>query len=137
LIACCSKKAASAAPARALYQSDLFKKCSAYASQQEAPWFILSALHGLVDPNQILDPYDVSLNKIKADDRRAWSAYVTNQLRFTIARGDRVVFLAGRKYREGLIPWLLDMDCEISIPMEGMQIGEQLSFLKSQLTDQQ
>jgi hypothetical protein len=47
--------------------------------------------------------------------------------------GDHVVFLAGIKYRENLIDPIREMGCSVEIPMEGLGIGKQLSWLKQQL----
>ena len=33
-----------------------------YAETHAERWYILSAAHGLVDPERIIDPYDISLN---------------------------------------------------------------------------
>ena len=44
-------------------------------------------------------------------------------------RGTTVVFLAGARYREFLVPALREFGTSIEIPMEGLRIGEQLSWL--------
>src|SRR5690606_20391996 len=51
LIGCAKRKHPAAAPARDLYASPLFRKGRAYAEHAEVPWFILSAKHGLVAPD--------------------------------------------------------------------------------------
>jgi hypothetical protein len=40
-----------------------------------------------------------------------------------------VVFLACKRYREFLTPHLESRDVNVSVPMEGRRIGEQLSWL--------
>jgi hypothetical protein len=40
-----------------------------------------------------------------------------------------VVFLAGERYREFLARHLASRGVEVSVPMEGLRIGEQLSWL--------
>jgi hypothetical protein len=43
--------------------------------------------------------------------------------------GTSVVLLAGAKYREFLVPALIQLGCFVEIPMEGLAIGEQLHWL--------
>lgn len=62
LVGCASQKLRRAAPARELYVSQLFKKASAYAEKTCDRWYILSAKHGLVHPDEVLEPYDVKLD---------------------------------------------------------------------------
>ena len=40
------------------YTSDYFNKMRAYAETTGLPWFILSAEHGLVSPDEWLEPYE-------------------------------------------------------------------------------
>jgi len=47
--------------------------------------------------------------------------------------GDEVLILAGRRYREYLIGPLRRRVESIQIPMEGLDIGEQLQFLNEQI----
>ena len=43
-------------------------------------WFILSAKHGLVSPDAVLEPYDESLTGMSAAPRRAWAGHVLAQI---------------------------------------------------------
>jgi hypothetical protein len=71
LVACCGPKLKEPVPAADLYISDLFKKARTYA-ERRGRWFILSALHGLLDPSAVVAPYDVTLKKMPAAKRREW-----------------------------------------------------------------
>jgi hypothetical protein len=44
---------------------------------------------------------------------------------------ERAVFLAGHRYREFLTPLLLERNVSVQVPMQGLRIGEQLSWLGS------
>src|SRR5699024_2883574 len=69
-------------PARAndLYTSPYFRKMRAYAERLPGPWFILSAEHGLVHPEQRLAPYNWYLADAGAAYRREWGPRVVAQL---------------------------------------------------------
>lgn len=81
LVACAKTKAATAQPARRLYRSELFRRAAAYADATYDHWFILSAQHYLVHPDEILEPYDKTLHRMAAADRRHWGLMVEGQLR--------------------------------------------------------
>lgn len=133
LVSCVNKKAAEPQPAADLYQSAWFKKASAYAKQISDRWFILSAKHGLILPGEVIKPYDETLNNMKAAERRSWAEKVTKQIQEVVQEGDQVLFLAGVKYRENLIPFLTELGCAVEVPMEGLRIGEQMSWLNEKL----
>ncbi len=127
LIACTAKKAASECRARDLYQSALFKKSLAYADGLHADAIlILSAKHGLVPADMVLEPYDESLNDKSTPELRAWAARVLHQLAGVAdLRNDRVTILAGDKYRRYVAPALRRPE----VPLAGLRIGEQLHRL--------
>ncbi|MBT2549736.1 hypothetical protein J7I85_15680 [Arthrobacter sp. ISL-65] len=56
LVACASQKLQRPAPARDIYVSQLFRKASAYAEKTWDRWYVLSAKHGLVRPDTVLEP---------------------------------------------------------------------------------
>ena len=82
LVACSMRKADRPLPARDLYVSPLFRAARAYAERRYGPegWLILSACHGLVHPNQVLAPYDLSLRQLTRAERAAWGDRVAIEL---------------------------------------------------------
>lgn len=129
LVSCVSQKREQACEARDLYVSDLFRKARRYAESSGCPWFILSAEHGLVAPRQVIAPYERTLNTMVVADRRAWAERVAVQLAEAVPDLSQVVFLAGERYREFLARHLAGRSVVVSVPMEGLRIGEQLSWL--------
>jgi len=124
LVACAATKLGRPAPARELYRSDLFAKSSAYA-QQLGEWYILSAAHGLVHPDTVLEPYNVTLNDLTRYQRTVWSLRVAWQLAQRNIQADRCVVLAGRSYRDPIMAALRCRFAEVVIPLEGLGIGHQ------------
>ena len=57
--------------AKDLYISDWFVKARAHVEQAGNEWFILSAEHGLVHPENVIAPYERTLNAMGIADRRA------------------------------------------------------------------
>jgi hypothetical protein len=129
LVSCVSKKRSVASRAKELYVSDWFQKARSFVERTGCPWFILSAEHGLVGPEVMISPYNKTLNTMPVNERRAWAATVLQQIRAALPDAKRIAFLAGRRYREFLIDELRSRHVEITVPMEGLRIGEQLRWL--------
>jgi len=131
LISCVKQKKSDSAPAGELYTSPLFKKNLDYAGRLTSDKiFVLSAKHGLVPIDKKLNPYEVTLNGLKAAEIKHWSERVLRSLRKeSDLERDRFTILAGDNYRRYLVPHL----SKCHIPMEGMTIGKQLQFLTDYL----
>ena len=80
LLGCVKRKLDHRSLAKDLYCSPLWKRRRAYAEASGRPWRILSAKHGLVDPDALLDPYDVALGSLDAHSRREWGTRVVDAL---------------------------------------------------------
>ena len=132
LVSCVSVKRAVPSPARDLYASPWFRKARACVEAMGCPWYILSAKYGLLDPNTTIDPYNQTLKTIPVSRRRAWASGVIEQLGPRLAGVNSVAFLAGSAYREFLERELRGRGLTIYVPMEGMGIGRQLSWLADQ-----
>jgi hypothetical protein len=133
LVSCVKGKCRRPARANNLYTSDWFKKARAYVETTLAPWFILSAKYGLVAPNRIIRPYDGTLLCMSTKQRRAWSSTVERRLKTVCRPYTRLVFLAGLRYRQYLVPALKAHGFRVDIPMKGLSIGKQKAWLKRRL----
>lgn len=137
LVACSKAKLDVPAQARHLYDSPWFRLARDYVEQEIAAtggrWFILSALHCLVHPLQIIEPYQRRMSDWLPVQRREWGFRVARQLEAYIALGDEVVILAGREYRAAL-GRNLGRRVDVTVPLEGLGIGQQLRWLKQATT---
>ena len=133
VVSCVSKKGEHACAARDLYVSDWFGKARRFAEASGCPWYILSAKHGLVSPDTEIERYEQTLTTMRVAERRAWGERVAAQLAEDVPDVSKVVFLAGAKYREFLVPLLAGRGVEVSVPMKGMRIGKQLQWLLQHL----
>lgn len=133
LVACASSKRPEEARAEDLYTSALFAKSKEWAKRHGDAWLILSALHGVVRPEQVLQPYEQSLAGTSAPERRMWALWVHESLLLEhVQAGDTVVFLAGQLYRQGVEEALVAADVHVEVPMRGLTIGRQLAWLVAQ-----
>ena len=129
LVACVGQKLSSRSLAKDLYTSPWFRKARRYVEARQEPWFILSAKYGLVHPEEAIDPYEATLNKMGVAERRAWAERVFEDLRRYLGRGSSATFLAGENYRGHLLPLLEACGIETHVPMRGLSIGKQLAWL--------
>ncbi len=132
LVACGKTKRDRAAPARELYTSTLFHKASAYAAETYDRWYILSAKHHLLEPEQLIAPYDLSLKGLRIDQRMAWALEVCDQLRKRYPPNQAVrpefYLHAGADYREFLADCLRSNGYVAHAPLTGLSIGPQLHW---------
>jgi hypothetical protein len=112
-----------------MYLSDLFQKASAYASSMGFEWYILSAKYGLLDPLQVISPYDMALEDMPKKARQAWSGQVLSATPLQAPR--HTVFLASGLYGEFLLPALEALGFTVDAPFKGMGIGDQKSWLNA------
>lgn len=136
LVACSATKLSERAPAQDLYQGQLFRLAREWSERFAGRWYILSALHGVLDPQKMVDPYDLSMAErakgyqwqkrtdspigkredgifVGTDPIDAWASKCRGQLMGGAAGsavyfrdGDVLVMLAGAAYREPLVKWL-------------------------------
>ena len=97
-----------------------------------ADWVILSALHGLVDPERVIEPYDMTMVGMGVAARQDWSKRVMRDLLPLLHKHDRVIALAGNSYVEFIVTPLLAEGIETLLPLKGLSQGRQLSWLAAQ-----
>jgi len=133
LVGCVKEKSDTPRQARDLYVSTLFSGRRSYVERSCDEWWILSAAHGLVHPDSLLAPYDVTLKSASRSARRLWSERVLRAIEENIhpAPSDLFEIHGGSEYRNfGLLDGLRTRGCTIEIPTEGLTIGRQLQFYK-------
>jgi hypothetical protein len=131
LVGCVKSKVGHRAAAKDLYASPLWSRRRGYAESTGLPWAILSAEHGMVDPETMLEPYDRYLGKESAAFRRRWSKDAAAQV---LARLDGLGLLAveihaGSAYVDnGLAARLKAAGVDVMLPLKGLSFGQQLSW---------
>ncbi len=127
LVSCAKMKLRGVHESRRIYISPLFRKALASASASCDRVFILSAKHGLLDPETRIRDYNITLNEFSKAQRERWSKRVLQQLKGKVLPGDELYFFCGKRYREELIAVLRDTHPCV-VPLQGMSIGEQLRW---------
>ena len=130
LVSCVKVKRKGRFPAADLYISRWFIKARKLVEKTGAQWFILSAKHGLLAPDEKIGDYDKTIGK----DGKEWAKKVQRQMDTRLPQADEIVILASIPYRKHLISYLEERFPKVSIPMKNMRIGEQLSWLTNAKT---
>ena len=132
LVACVERKREIPSAAKDLYISVLFRFERAYAEKAGSPWFILSAEHGLVGPDEWLAPYSRYLPETPGRYRDAWGEWVAARLE--LLHGDlsgKVIEVhAGAAYVETVAPPLKSRGAVVLDPLRGLRFGERLRWYK-------
>lgn len=134
LISCVSMKRQQSCKAKDMYVSPWFVLARKYAEKYGDSWFILSARYGLVSPDDLIEPYNQSLNGIPKYHRAAWAGIVLFRLgECAFQKHTEFVFMAGKRYREFLTLPLATLGYTVSVPMRGLGIGQQQAWLKEKI----
>lgn len=132
LVSCGKSKSSQPAPARELYTSTRFREAKDYAERAQIPWFILSAKHGLVGPDDIVAPYDVALNQQPTAYRQRWGVTVIDALvrRFGPLDGMRIEVHAGAVYTIPIRDLLASRGATVIEPLAGLQQGFRIRWYR-------
>jgi hypothetical protein len=103
-------------------ESAYFRKMRAWAESRGDRWYILSAKHGLLSPEEPIAPYD----------ERGLSEEQAEQIAFELDERaiNRVYVCAGRDYLDNLTPALEAVWIDVIDPFAGLGIGERMSKLE-------
>lgn len=125
LVGCGKAKRRSASPARLLYNSSLSAAHWEIAGRYGAPVRILSALHHVLDPERITEPYDKTMDDMTDGERREWDEEVAAWVRDNVQAGSQIIVLAGKDY----LRWTRLLDgYEVLNPLARMPLGDRLKL---------
>lgn len=137
LVSCVDTKREGPAPPRELYISDYFRKMRSYAEEQHDDWWILSARHGLLEPEgEPIEPYNETLKDAGIEERQEWAERVHGQMQDhgLLEGGAIFVVHAGEDYYGELQPLLEQHDgVSVELPTKGLRFGETISWYKERL----
>lgn len=85
--------------ARDLYSSKRFNTSKEIAKNIDADYFILSAKHGLITPNQIIEPYDFEISELNKKEKDYWADSILKLIRDS-KNGATVTILAEDSYTD-------------------------------------
>jgi hypothetical protein len=133
LLATARKKEEQPAPAKEFYKSPLFRKTVQYAEQHYDRFYFYNAKDGLLLPDQIMEPYDVSIRTFSISEKREWAKNVVHDLiKLETTVNYQLYLHGGRVYRDFIEPELECNRITYEVPLKGMGIGQQLAWYDEQ-----
>jgi cytoplasmic iron level regulating protein YaaA (DUF328/UPF0246 family) len=128
LIGCVKQKSPVPNKARFLYTSELFKKTVEYVEYKKySNWYVLSAFYGLVDKDEVIKPYDLTLTTFSKEKLEWWAIGVFQRL---MERNiNNISFFCGKTYYQELLPLLDENKIAYSTPLGNLSFGQRLAFL--------
>lgn len=126
-ISCVKTKQNHPCKAQEMYISDLFKKSLKYAKQHADKIYILSAKYGLLKLDEIICPYEKTLNGLSEYEKKKWAYKVFKQ--FIDGGGNNnepCMFICGKNYRK----YLMQKFPNAKAPLKDLSFGNQLKWLK-------
>lgn len=135
LVSCTnSKKDGKSVPKELYMESPLFKKARRYVEKEHDRWFILSAKHGILNPEgEPILPYDSTLRNQSKEEKKNWSQSIFQELKEKELLEETLIIHAGKDYYKHLLPILEDHDVDYRIPLEGLAYGERLAWYKENM----
>ena len=131
LIGCGKSKKRYALQARELYTGPLFVKRRGYAEASGEEWAILSALHGITKPEQVLRPYDKTLESAAAVQNLAGLLAFQLRPEGAWSHVTELEVHAGSLYREAVLRAARKLSITMTVPFHGLSIGKQLQWYAS------
>ena len=142
LISCVKTKRCYAAKAKDLYGSKkhpLFKYRRKYAERVGCPWYVLSAKHGLLHPDEWIEPYECALKGKCRPVKCAWAERTLEQITAELPPlcGKVIELHAGIDYVEfGLEDGLRKKGAIVRRPLKGKKRHEHIPWYKEWLGSQ-
>lgn len=128
LISCSKTKGGHREAARHLYTSPLYRKSVTLTERWAIPFSIMSAKYGLLDPDEIIEPYELTLKQASKKVKIEWARQVHKQLRSF--RHKTLLILAGDDYLSPLLQAAEGPAAfEYFAPLQGLSLGTRLAFL--------
>jgi hypothetical protein len=116
------------------YKSPLFQKSVAYARLAYNRFYFYNAPGGLLMPDRIMEPDNLSIRALSPAERRIWAQRVIEALSRCERLNELSLFLhGGRVYRNYLEPELTKRGIAYTVPLAGLSIGKQLRWYTRQI----
>lgn len=129
-ISCVKSKQKTKAKAKDMYISPLFRYSLKYALSltSKNKVYILSAKYGLLRLDEVISPYELTLNTMSEREKKEWAYKVYLQMRKNeLDFNEDTIFLTGKNYRK----YLITKFSNATAPLKNLGLGMQLNFYKN------
>jgi hypothetical protein len=131
LLTCSRRKTETVATAKDLYTSPSFIAARKIAEKEGDIWYIISAKHGLIDPEKRIKPYDLSLLSLSEIEKEKWALKVVNSIKKNLDMDDKITFLGDDLYFNILFEKIRQAGFDVISPLFGKTIDEKIHWLNA------
>jgi hypothetical protein len=130
IITCSSQKIKTESPARDLYLSERFILAKKLADEYADQWFIISAKYGLLEPDQVVAPYDKNLKELSLQEYKLWSEKNIRKLDYCLTEKINFICLGEEEYFLDIETYLLRQGNTINIPFRHIEKDNRVPWLR-------
>jgi hypothetical protein len=115
-------------------RSPVFRRTRDYCERTRTEWYILTAAHGLLAPQQVIGPTPRALQTLTAEERAEWAARVAKALMARAARSAEpptFVLYASRRFADAVQRAAPELD--YALPLSGMAGRQHARWLDERL----
>tara|TARA_R100000152_G_C6779379_1_gene210950 strand:+ start:867 stop:1280 length:414 start_codon:yes stop_codon:yes gene_type:complete len=124
IIGCGSKKQIKKCRAEDMYLGSFFKMSTSIVKKTTERYFILSAKYGVLNPSDIIEPYELKITDLKTEQYRRWIFQNSKRLQQLINKNETIYSLASDRYNNALYQF------NVYAPMTGLTMGYRNSWLR-------
>lgn len=134
LVGCGKAKQSKPAAARDLYTGSLTRLAIRWMDRNCELFFILSAKHGLLHPDTVIDPYNVKLSDYSDEERESWGNWVADELE-KLFNYQPIPFmvLAGSDYSNAFMPKITSLGLHEYVyeACRGLKMGSRMRWIRN------
>jgi hypothetical protein len=115
-------------------RSPVFRRTRDYCERTRTEWYILTAAHGLLAPQQVIGPIPRALQTLTAEERAEWAARVAKALMARAARSAEpptFMLYASRRFADAMRRAAPDLS--YALPLAGMPVRQRSRWLDERL----
>ena len=115
LVSCGKRKSDTLCKAKDMYNSFRFQQLKSIGESYGFKWYIMSAKYGLLSPETVIEPYDLSLGSCSLEYKQKWAKNVVDNLK-VYNKDTLFIVLADAEYSKYVTPLLIDNGYQVSSP---------------------
>lgn len=131
LISCGKEKRQWSCRASEMYCSERFISAKQFAQQQNYDWYVISAKHGLLHPDAMIEPYDLSILNFTDNEKNLWAEKITNDIFKLHELSTKIMILADNNYSNALAYKLNKKGYSVILPFNEIDYTQQKNFLQN------
>ena len=129
LISCGKRKSEIECKAKDMYNSSRFVMLKTIAEIAGIQWFIMSAKYGLLSPDEIIVPYDLSLSNCSEAYKNEWANKIVDKAS-TFSKDTTFFIAASGDYAQRIVPRFLMRGYNVIVPFVDKDENEVFEYTK-------